>query len=67
MASTIRWRFTLETFREPIQIKPRNQRVTQGACISCHVDTVHQMLPEDPDGEMLSCVHCHRSVGHALR
>jgi hypothetical protein len=25
------------------------------------------MLPEDPDGEMLSCIHCHSSVGHAHR
>jgi hypothetical protein len=28
---------------------------------------VHQMLPAEPDGEMLSCVHCHSDVGHALR
>lgn len=59
--------FTLENFHEPIQIKPRNRRVTQGACLSCHADIVHQMLPEDSEGDMLSCVHCHRSVGHALR
>jgi cytochrome c nitrite reductase small subunit len=59
--------FTLENFHEPIQIKPRNRRVTQGACIACHADTVHQMLPENPRGEMLSCVHCHKAVGHALR
>jgi cytochrome c nitrite reductase small subunit len=59
--------FTLENFHEPIQIKPRNRRVTQGACIYCHADYVHQMLPEDPEGEMLSCVHCHSDVGHALK
>src|SRR6185503_2946086 len=59
--------FTLENFHEPIQIKPRNSRVTQGACLSCHADVVHQMLPADSDGELLSCVHCHKSVGHALR
>ena len=59
--------FTLENFHEPIQIKPRNRRVTQNACLSCHADFVHQMLPEQPGGEVLSCVHCHSHVGHALR
>jgi cytochrome c nitrite reductase small subunit len=59
--------FTLENFHEPIRIKPRNKRVTQGACLACHADIVHQMLPEDPKGEVLSCVHCHSDVGHALR
>jgi cytochrome c nitrite reductase small subunit len=59
--------FTLENFHDPIQIKPRNRRVTQGTCIHCHVDTVHEMLPSEPEGEMLSCVHCHRDVGHAHR
>jgi cytochrome c nitrite reductase small subunit len=59
--------FTLENFHDPIQIKPRNRRVTQSACISCHAETVHQMLPADSTGEMLFCVHCHRGVGHALR
>jgi cytochrome c nitrite reductase small subunit len=59
--------FTLENFHEPIQIKPRNRRVTQHACLYCHEDIVHQMLPAEPDGEMLSCIHCHSSVGHAHR
>ena len=59
--------FTLENFHEPIQIKPRNRRVTQGACLDCHADLVHQMLPEDPGGEILWCGHCHIEVGHDLR
>lgn len=59
--------FTLENFHEPIQIKERNRRVTQGACLSCHADLVHQMLPGTADGEMMLCVHCHSDVGHALR
>jgi hypothetical protein len=28
---------------------------------------VHQMLPAGSGAEMLSCVHCHSDVGHALR
>lgn len=59
--------FTLENFHEPIQIKPRNSRVAQGACLSCHEDFVHQLLPAEAGGEMHSCVHCHSGVGHALR
>jgi cytochrome c nitrite reductase small subunit len=59
--------FTLENFHEPIQIKPRNRRVAQNACLACHGDFVHQMLPAEPGGDMLSCVHCHSSVGHAHR
>ena len=57
--------FTLENFHEPIVIKARNRRVTQGTCIHCHQDFVHQQLTADDDE--LSCVHCHSDVGHALR
>jgi cytochrome c nitrite reductase small subunit len=59
--------FTLENFHEPIQIKARNRRVTQNACLHCHATTVHQMLPAEPSDEMPLCVHCHRDVGHAFR
>jgi cytochrome c nitrite reductase small subunit len=59
--------FTLENFHEPIQIKTRNRRVTQQACLACHAELVHQMLPAAADGEMLMCIHCHSDVGHALR
>ena len=40
---------------------------TQRACLVCHAEIVHQMLPEDPGGEMVACVHCHADVGHAHR
>ncbi|MFW7378892.1 MAG: cytochrome c nitrite reductase small subunit [Oligoflexus sp.] len=59
--------FTLENFHEPIQIKPRNRRVTLGTCVDCHASTVHQMLPPDTKLEEISCVQCHSDVGHALR
>lgn len=59
--------FTLENFHEPIQIKLRNRRVTQHACMSCHAELVHPILPAEPGGQMLMCIHCHSSVGHALR
>jgi len=57
--------FTLENFHEPIQIKPRNQRVTQNACVHCHADLVQQMSLVGRNEEMLMCVHCHADAGHA--
>jgi len=66
--------FTLDNFHEPIEIKPRNRRVTQSTCVSCHQDFVHGLLPPGGgDGagaaaqEPVSCVHCHKNVGHAYR
>ena len=59
--------FTTGAFHEPIQIKPRNSRVTQNACLHCHGDFVHNMLPVQPGGDMMMCVHCHSGVGHSHR
>jgi cytochrome c nitrite reductase small subunit len=59
--------FTTDSFHEPIQIKPRNHRVTQGACLYCHAELVNHMLPAEEGGDMLACIHCHGSVGHAQR
>lgn len=59
--------FTMGGYKDPIQIKERNRRVTQHACIYCHKDTVHELLPVDSDQDMQNCIHCHQSVGHAQR
>lgn len=59
--------FTTNDFHEPIQIKDRNARVTQGACLHCHGEFVDHMLPAQPGGDMLNCVHCHTDVGHSQR
>ena len=56
--------FTTGDFHEPIQIKPRNRRVTQNACLSCHSDLVDHMKPTEPGGDMMLCIHCHNDVGH---
>lgn len=56
--------FTSGKFHEPIQIKPRNRRVTEQACRKCHRDIVEAIeAPHQPGSEM-SCVRCHSSVGH---
>ena len=59
--------FTTGGFPEPIRIKERNRRVTQGACLNCHSDYVNHMLPAVTGGETQSCVHCHGDAGHAGR
>jgi len=59
--------FTLGDFKNPIQIKPRNRRVTQSTCVSCHQDFVHALLPINDAQGMQNCVHCHADVGHAHR
>ncbi|GAA5506445.1 cytochrome c nitrite reductase small subunit [Novipirellula caenicola] len=59
--------FTLGNYKDPIQIKPRNKRVTQSTCVDCHSDFVHSMLPAVKGEDMQSCVHCHADVGHAQR
>lgn len=59
--------FTTDVFHEPIQIKPRNRRVTQGACLHCHADFVNHQLPARPQDEAPLCVQCHTDVGHSGR
>jgi len=59
--------FTLDDFKNPIQIKPRNRRVTQSTCVSCHRDFVHALLPISASQGMQNCVHCHADVGHSHR
>lgn len=58
--------FTFDDYPDPLRIKPRNRRVTQQACLHCHADFVHNMLPVGKHDETMSCVHCHNDVGHAL-
>ncbi|MCU0234168.1 MAG: cytochrome c nitrite reductase small subunit [Thermoanaerobaculales bacterium] len=59
--------FTTGSFHEPIRIKARNRQVAQDACLHCHRNFVNQMLPATRGGDMLWCVQCHGSVGHAQR
>jgi cytochrome c nitrite reductase small subunit len=56
--------FTTGEFHEPIQIKDRSRRVTEGACRRCHQDIVHDITIVRTAGNDISCLHCHASVGH---
>ena len=57
--------FTFQDFHEPIFIRERNQRVLHDNCRHCHAGLVHELLAgSTTDADAISCVHCHRSVGH---
>jgi cytochrome c nitrite reductase small subunit len=57
--------FTFQDFPEPIFIRERNRRVLHDNCLHCHSDLVQELLPgSTTDAHAMSCVHCHRSVGH---
>jgi cytochrome c nitrite reductase small subunit len=58
--------FTTGRFHEPIQITPGNRSVTEGACRHCHEEIVQMIDRHAPNGESMSCIRCHSSVGHRL-
>lgn len=59
--------FTTGDFHEPIGIKERSRRVTEGSCRKCHQDIVHDIEGSKGANEKISCIRCHASVGHPLR
>jgi cytochrome c nitrite reductase small subunit len=60
--------FTLETFVEPIRLKPRSSEILQDNCVRCHQSLVHDVATNlAPQPEQLSCVHCHQAAGHGSR
>ncbi|HEX8697884.1 MAG TPA: cytochrome c nitrite reductase small subunit [Myxococcaceae bacterium] len=72
--------FTTGDFPEPIRITPRNREITEAQCRYCHqelvqaIDTGPRMVTAPAPvpaaasahtGEdFLSCIRCHRNVGH---
>ncbi len=73
MASNGFWHsfyFTTGGFHEPVRIKKRNLEITEQACKKCR-DDIAQAIATTYSGphatrtdESVSCVRCHRSVGH---
>jgi cytochrome c nitrite reductase small subunit len=55
--------FTTGTFSEPIRITARNRAVTERRCRECHSAMVASLVG-DGSGGVVSCLHCHRTVGH---
>ena len=58
-------KFTLQNFREPIRIRPRNLAALQRNCLECHGALV-QGIASHRDVKLgeARCTVCHRSVGH---
>ena len=73
--------FTTGNFPDPLRITERNREVTEHACRYCHgeitqaIDHAATASPSvgaarQPTGhsdEPISCIHCHRYVGHWVR
>lgn len=64
--------FTVGGFPDPLRITPPNRRVTESACRYCHAAIVDAIDPggahaAGDGGEALSCIRCHRNVGHWVR
>lgn len=58
--------FTSGNFHEPIEAGPRSREIVEAACRHCHESIVHAIDTVPPKGEPMSCVRCHRDVGHPL-
>jgi cytochrome c nitrite reductase small subunit len=68
--------FTLQSFHEPIQIKPGNAAVLERNCLRCHQTltseiTAHGTLGTAVNGlqgaDLYGCTRCHSQVGHGAR
>ena len=57
--------FTTGDFDEPIRITARNRRITERRCRDCHAGVVAMIdAPGGDHAGRLSCIRCHRTVGH---
>jgi cytochrome c nitrite reductase small subunit len=65
--------FTTGDFPDPMRIRGFNADITEAACRSCHVvvetilHTAHSEAPNGGQNQGLSCLQCHRTVGHWVR
>jgi cytochrome c nitrite reductase small subunit len=56
--------FTTQRFPDEIYITERNFRVTEKACLKCHEDIVTGIRATREHRQDVSCIQCHRTVGH---
>jgi len=57
--------FTLQNFKEPIEITPHDRAIVQANCLRCHGDFVQAVhASPGPPGRELDCMHCHAGAGH---
>ncbi len=58
--------FTLQNFKEPIEITPHDRVLVQENCVRCHDGLVQAMHPSG-DVTDVDCLHCHTGAGHTAR
>ncbi len=56
--------FTTQNYPDPIKITPPNSAILEKSCLHCHGDMVSRIAGHSKIGEKVSCVVCHRDVGH---
>jgi cytochrome c nitrite reductase small subunit len=59
--------FTLQNFKEPIEITPADRRLVQDNCVRCHAALVHDVVATataGPPERAIDCLHCHAGAGH---
>ncbi len=65
--------FTTGEYPDALQIRAANAEVTEAACRSCHViadliaGSAHAPSASGDGRNELSCIQCHRTVGHWVR
>jgi cytochrome c nitrite reductase small subunit len=57
--------FTLQNFKEPIEITPADRKHVLENCVRCHADLVESIhfSPSAHEPE-IDCLHCHSTAGH---
>jgi cytochrome c nitrite reductase small subunit len=58
--------FTLQNFKEPIEMTPGDRVIVLENCVRCHADLVESIhATETAKGEPLDCLRCHARAGHS--
>jgi cytochrome c nitrite reductase small subunit len=56
--------FTTGNFPDNMSMTAANHAVTEAACRHCHSAMTHAIDPIATPDDAMSCIRCHRSVGH---
>jgi cytochrome c nitrite reductase small subunit len=56
--------FTLQNFKEPIEITPRDRDIVRVNCVRCHEALIHDVVTTTARTPDLDCLHCHAGAGH---
>ena len=57
--------FTLQNFKEPIEITPADRKIVLQNCLRCHADLVESIhLSGRAKDAEIDCFHCHSTAGH---